>query len=629
MSARKVFHGGKRRLVLAFDLGTTYSGVSYAILDPGNIPRIQTVSRYPGQEAGDAKIPTIIYYDKRGKAVALGAEEPQLLDENGGDDWEDEPLKLEWFKLLLRPNDSSLTLSSGIPAPQLPANKTITDVYADFYGYLFTCARDFIQQTHTALGALVWKSLQDDIEIVLSHPNGWGGSQQNTMRRSIIQAGIVPDNPEGRSRITFVSEGEASLHYCLSGGLVSDEIQANKNVMIIDAGGGTVDISTYAFQSVEPVKIEEIAVPSCLLEGSVIVRQRAESLVREKLQRSTKFNDESYVKAIAQEFDRVAKKRFKGTGDAGVKFSNMISDRDPEVGIRNGSLKLTRNELCSLFDPAIDAIIDAVQHQRSSAVADGDVKTFFLVGGFAASEYLFEQLRSRLEGDNLALYRPDTHTNKAVAEGAVSFHIDHYVSARVARWTYGAQTFVVFQSHMPNHARRAYRAFTGISGKMLLDKSFMPVLVKGVQVAETREFRKNMVYSSSTSLNNTEVSLKVLAYRGVFAVPEFIDEDDSSFITLCTVTGVLTNVPSVPCFQPNEAGASAPPSYALAAGKRKGKKRKDPKPTPAYYMQSVDVVLSFGLTELKAELAWKRNGIEQRSPANVIYEDDFAVTVSG
>jgi hypothetical protein len=44
-SNRSPYHGTKRRLVLAFDLGTTYSGVSYAVLDPGKVPRIQTVSR--------------------------------------------------------------------------------------------------------------------------------------------------------------------------------------------------------------------------------------------------------------------------------------------------------------------------------------------------------------------------------------------------------------------------------------------------------------------------------------------------------------------------------------------------------------------------------------------------------
>jgi hypothetical protein len=32
--------------VLALDVGTTYSGVSYAFLDPGAIPQIKGVTRY-------------------------------------------------------------------------------------------------------------------------------------------------------------------------------------------------------------------------------------------------------------------------------------------------------------------------------------------------------------------------------------------------------------------------------------------------------------------------------------------------------------------------------------------------------------------------------------------------------
>lgn len=46
MAARQPYNGPSRSLVLAFDVGTTYSGVSYAVLDPGEAPRIQTVTRY-------------------------------------------------------------------------------------------------------------------------------------------------------------------------------------------------------------------------------------------------------------------------------------------------------------------------------------------------------------------------------------------------------------------------------------------------------------------------------------------------------------------------------------------------------------------------------------------------------
>lgn len=90
---RKPYGGTSRSLVLALDVGTTFSGVSYAILEPGEVPKIHGVTRYvveymgverwcltytrfPGQEhvAGNAKIPTIMYYDPEGKLRAAGAE---------------------------------------------------------------------------------------------------------------------------------------------------------------------------------------------------------------------------------------------------------------------------------------------------------------------------------------------------------------------------------------------------------------------------------------------------------------------------------------------------------------------------------------------------------------------------
>ena len=46
MAVRQPYRGLRRQLVLAFDVGTTYSGVSYCILDPGVIPQIKGVTRY-------------------------------------------------------------------------------------------------------------------------------------------------------------------------------------------------------------------------------------------------------------------------------------------------------------------------------------------------------------------------------------------------------------------------------------------------------------------------------------------------------------------------------------------------------------------------------------------------------
>lgn len=69
--------------------------------------------------------------------------------------------------------------------------------------------------------------MQNDIHFVLSHPNGWEGAQQTKMRRSAIAGGLISDTDEGRSRIRFVSEGEASLHACVLNGLAADMLSVS------------------------------------------------------------------------------------------------------------------------------------------------------------------------------------------------------------------------------------------------------------------------------------------------------------------------------------------------------------------------------------------------------------------
>jgi len=41
-----LYNGHKKALTIALDVGTTFSGVSYVVLDPGEIPKIYKVTRY-------------------------------------------------------------------------------------------------------------------------------------------------------------------------------------------------------------------------------------------------------------------------------------------------------------------------------------------------------------------------------------------------------------------------------------------------------------------------------------------------------------------------------------------------------------------------------------------------------
>jgi hypothetical protein len=117
MPAREPYSGAYRKLVLAFDVGTTYSGISYSILDPGHVPEIKGVTRYVYRETwppltlveksviprfpaqthvgGSSKIPSIIYYDQDGAVRAVGEETVQenVIEKAEVEDW----IKVEWY----------------------------------------------------------------------------------------------------------------------------------------------------------------------------------------------------------------------------------------------------------------------------------------------------------------------------------------------------------------------------------------------------------------------------------------------------------------------------------------------------------------------------------------------------
>ena len=86
-----------------------------------------------------------------------------------------------------------------------------------------------------------------------------------------------------------------------------------------------------------------------------------------------------------------------------------------------------RQEMASFFEPSRDAIVDVVKEQHRAAshpisvcstichdsvygFAHHFFQTVLLVGGFAASPWLFSALQGNLESLGLRLFRPDAHT---------------------------------------------------------------------------------------------------------------------------------------------------------------------------------------------------------------------------
>ena len=120
----------------------------------------------------------------------------------------------------MRPKSLPMQLLTS-PLPPLPPSKSLTEVFGDYLAYLVSCVKSSLLDTRPTLRDTV-PELLDNATFIIAHPNGWEGVHQTKLRNAAIYAKLIPDTPEGRSRVIFVSEGEASLHFCLKGGHIEN-----------------------------------------------------------------------------------------------------------------------------------------------------------------------------------------------------------------------------------------------------------------------------------------------------------------------------------------------------------------------------------------------------------------------
>ena len=161
----------------------------------------------------------------------------------------------------------------------LPPGKSTQDLFVDFMRYLFDSAKAFIRESEP-MGDQIWESVEQNIDLVLAHPNGWEGREQQFLRESVVKASIFSEE-EALSRVSFDTEGEATFNFCAietkSGELLevavlpiqpprhvlTTRLKPGHKVLIVDAGGGTIDISSYTVNSTSPLEVEEFQEPKC------------------------------------------------------------------------------------------------------------------------------------------------------------------------------------------------------------------------------------------------------------------------------------------------------------------------------------------------------------------------------
>ncbi|KAF9442465.1 hypothetical protein P691DRAFT_681457, partial [Macrolepiota fuliginosa MF-IS2] len=440
---RKRYQGKDSKLLLSIDLGTTFSAASFCILAPRSLPTLEAVRCFRISAESDFKVPTVLYYDYAGKAHIWGA---QTTDEDYIAEAQRKGLiKVEWFKLALRPPYlSSSDVSPSVAdithtnLPTLPIFIPIEKAYTDFLRFILEHIEEFFCKHH-ASGKDIWDQLFPTAEVILTIPNGWEIKQQSQVREAAVAAGFVGkigdarNLEEGMQRIHFLSEAEAAMIYAMDSGYINSWIQPGKDILLCDAGGGTIDLTAYTITRKQPLQVKERLASQCIVAGAVFINQQARRHLSERLQ-GTFWDIPWKIDDLVMFFERTTKKTFShlnkyyGLGRAG-------SENIPEAGVSNGRFYIRGTQVARFFEPTLNAIKAGIEHAYNQS--GGTIKNVVMVGGLMNSSHAFSQLRAWGHDKGIQFSKPDGTMAKSVSHGALLWYLTKPVKSHIAKFHYG------------------------------------------------------------------------------------------------------------------------------------------------------------------------------------------------
>lgn len=592
----KPFRGpweGEDKIVIGIDIGTTQSGVAFAFLQSGASQVIHRVTRWPGQEAQNqqSKIPTVIWYDARKKAVSFGAEalSPQAEEQAEDSGW----TLAKHFKLHLHPDD--MKAKHNLKMDSLPPGVSLRQIYSDFLGYLLKHTQAYFED-RILDGARIWRQYKSEIEVVIAHPNGWAIREQAFLRTAAVDAGFV-EAGKASSKVRFVSEAEASVHFCIYHTNLGSRLGPGSNFAVCDAGGSTVDTTLYSVASARPeLKLEEKRASACVQAGAIFVDAAAENYLRKALTNAglDSSDVDEYTKAGVKDFEGFAKRAFSDeTKEHSIAIAHSRFN-NTSIKTRRGRMTIPGSAIKSLFDTCTKEIISSVDEQLRGF----NVSHILLVGGFGDSPFLRSEFKKRYEPQGCQVTLTNDSTSKAVADGAVIWSTISSVISRAPRSSFGITSSVRYSPQIQDHQGRISVVLA--DGHQWVYGCWSPVVSKGIPLdvqAVCRQSFSRFYPTPNPQLNLFEVQL--LSYAGGGRPAWAQDKQgrlSNGFRYACRITANLNNL-----------------SGALE--RRTGQHGK------AYWYLEFEVCIRFGGTELEAYLEWKEYGATRTGPMTIIPEN--------
>ncbi|KAF0761930.1 heat shock 70 kDa protein 12A-like [Aphis craccivora] len=413
-------------IVVAIDIGTTYTDESDTIVD--------------GQ-----KIPTALLLSPDFNFHSFGTAARDYFHDMHPEEahkW----YYFDKFKMFLYNKDeiSRETHIMAANSVSLPATRILTEALRHLR---YLILEELTERCSEALSL-------DSISWILTVPAIWNKSTRQLMKEIAIEAGLGSlENPES---VTIVLEPEAAAVYCRSARLkntkdsyetdycVLNEISDGYNYLVVNCGGGTVDVTIHQVcRTVNRLPISKLHKPSAGVCGSLSVDIEFVKLLCAlfgfgfmsdfKLQRPAAYMEllQRFEEAKKSVSSKVRSPIVIRPPYAFIEHYLKYSDKDVSDAVRDyGSDAIVWNELDGVFilhylaiEPLFLPSFACISEQINNILNDDQKVThMFLVGGYSQSLWLQEKIAERFS-DRLKIILPD-FAFVSVLRGAVMYELN-------------------------------------------------------------------------------------------------------------------------------------------------------------------------------------------------------------
>eukprot|EP01083_Nonionella_stella_P078673 215404_1 len=537
----------KYQLHIAIDFGTDGLGLAYAIGDKVYIHNKWNSERY----VDVVKPKTIILLDKCGNADAFGSDAKEIYMKLKS---KKDHMLFERFKMSLYDNGITDYTDEKTPNNNVDIKSALTADNGRTYpsGLVFLRAFKYIQkESRTFLRKKKIKVKKEEIQWILTVPAIWSNKAKYMMTQWITKAGLVDENDKTQCKIVYEPDcASLAIQYELKNvqrppnGVATYENDDKKTednhettllckgekYILIDAGGGTVDIACH--EVVGAFGVREILPPSGGPWGSCKIddqyKQALNQIFGKELMSEFKTKYPNiYMRAIHNfqgakaTFDEGNKHHncrlptdFISWLDEKIEDNEEIEDvedilascamaKSKLVELNDDVLTFHRSIWISMFDQVMDPIQEHVEGLLCKPSMKMNCKYLCLVGGLSCSPYFQHKMKSVFGEQSeykMRLIIPKRPILSVVYGAACFGIVKNYIKARRVAHTYGIARQYSVSKALERGVSQAYidkhkKLRSGTEQYRVT--LFHPIIRKGTEVCVNQVFQ-NVFHGSGS-----------------------------------------------------------------------------------------------------------------------------------